>query len=87
MAFVFDPERDATNREKHGLSLARAVNVDFAIYLPDDRRAYGEQRLRAFGLLDGEPCCLAFTVRGEDIRLISLRRAHWKAYRRYVPQA
>lgn len=86
MAFVFDADKDAINRAKHGLSLAQAADVELDVTVQDQRRAYGEIRLRAFGLIDGEPCCLVFTPRGDDIRVISLRRAHWKEYRRHVPE-
>ena len=85
MAIVFDPAKDEANRAKHGLSLSRAVDFDFAAFAPDLRRDYREVRVRAFGLLDGQPACLVFTTRGDDVRVISLRRAHWKEYRRYVP--
>ncbi len=86
MAIVFDPAKDETNITKHGLSLARAGDFDFAAFVPDRRRDYREVRVRAFGLLDGEPACLVFTTRKGDVRVISLRRAHWKEYRRHVPE-
>ena len=85
MAIVFDPAKDEANRAKHGLSLSRAVDFDFAAFASDRRRDYREVRVRAFGLLDGQPACLVFMARGDDVRVISLRRAHWKEYRRYVP--
>jgi uncharacterized DUF497 family protein len=81
----FDVAKDAANLAKHGLSLARAEAVDIQIVVADDRRAYGEPRFLAFGLLDGRPCCLAFTIRNGAVRPISLRRAHLKEYQRHVP--
>jgi len=47
----FDSDRDAANRRKHGLSLAGAESMDFdtAIYAPDDRYDYGEDRTQASG--------------------------------------
>jgi uncharacterized DUF497 family protein len=79
---IFDEAKDAANIAKHGLSLARAADLAIDIIVEDDRHA--EPRLLAFGLLDGRPYSLAFVMRGDDIRAISLRRAHWKEYRRYV---
>lgn len=78
MDIEFDPAKDEANRAKHGLSLADAVALDLstAAVLVDDRRDYGETRYRAFGRIDGLGYCLAFTVRGQVIRLISFRRAH-----------
>ena len=83
MNLTFDPAKDAANIVKHGVALARALELDVQIQFFDGR--FEEPRYRAFGLLDGEIYCLAFTVRGEAIRAISLRRAHRKEYRRHVP--
>lgn len=86
MEFEFDPEKDARNREKHGLSLGdfSGFDDDFdVVVLTDDRRDYGEERFRVFGMVDGKPHSLAFTVRGTAMRLISFRRAHAKELRRH----
>lgn len=85
MRVSFDPAKDAINRAKHGLSLARAGDVDLrtAVVRPDDRREYGEPRWRAYGMLDGRLYMLAFTVREGVLRAISLRRASAKETRRY----
>jgi uncharacterized DUF497 family protein len=44
----------ATN-SRGGLSFERAVDFDFdtAIYVEDDRKDYGEKRIRSLGMLDG----------------------------------
>ncbi len=86
--FDFDPVKDAANIAKHGLSLADLLEFDDApIIVPDARRDYGEDRFRAFGLIDGQPHSIAFTVRDRLTRLISFRRAHRKEIKRYDPQA
>jgi uncharacterized DUF497 family protein len=51
----------------------------------DDRHEYGEIRYRAYGLIDGLAYCLTFTERNEQVRPISLRRAHAKEMKRYAP--
>lgn len=84
MRIVFDPSKDEANRHKHGVSLAKAADLDILAFVPDDRRDYGEPRTRAFGVIEGEAYCLVFTVRDGLVRAISLRRAHLKEYRRYV---
>jgi len=39
MRIAFDPGKDASNREKHGLSLARAAAIDLnAVVLADERQ-------------------------------------------------
>lgn len=83
----FDPEKDAENVGKHGVSLARYVDLEVLTFLPDARFAYGEERFRAWGLIDGEAYCLAYTVRDGRVRPISLRRAHAKEMKRHVPKA
>lgn len=88
MDIDFDPAKDESNIAKHGVSLALAASMDMetAVVLEDDRREYGERRFRAFGHIDGLAFCLAFTVRENTVRAISLRRAHQKEMKRYGPQ-
>ena len=77
MEFVFDSAKDRANKKKHGVSLGRAVDFDFeaALFVIDDREAYGEVRIRAIGFLDARLHALVFTQEGENIRAISLRKA------------
>ena len=86
MGSAFDPAKDASNIDAHGISLARATDMVIARFLLDDRFDYGEIRYRAWGHIDGVAHCLAFTVRNGKVRPISLRRAHAKEMKRYVPQ-
>jgi uncharacterized DUF497 family protein len=82
----FDPAKEAINLSKHGVSLARWVDLDIFAIVRDDRFDYGEPRYRAYGVIDGVSYCLAFTVRNEQYRPISLRRAHAKEMRRHAPK-
>jgi uncharacterized DUF497 family protein len=82
----FDPDKDAINQKKHGISLARAADYEIEIQIEDTRRNYGETRWRSYGKIDGVLYALAFTIRNERIRAISLRRADFKELRRYVAQ-
>lgn len=81
----FDPAKNETNIAKHGLSLERATEMDIQAIIEDDRKDYGEIRYRAFGLIDAVAHCLVFTDRQGVLRAISLRRAHGKEMKRYVP--
>jgi hypothetical protein len=49
--FLFDRSKDRINRKKHGISLSRATDFDFdaAIFVIDDRKDYGEVRVKAIG--------------------------------------
>lgn len=89
MEIEFDPAKDAANIAKHGVSLALAVEMDFdtAVVVADDRKNYGEDRFRAFGIIGGRAYtfCLVFTLRGEVVRVISLRRANRREIALYAP--
>ena len=85
MRIEFDSKKDSENLAKHGVSLARAVDLEILVFLEDDRHDHGETCYRAWGLIDGRPHCLAFTIRGGKVRPISLRRAHAKEMKRYAP--
>jgi uncharacterized DUF497 family protein len=87
MDIEFDPAKDQSNIAKHGISLARAAELEIITYVQDERTAYGEVRYRAWGLLDGKFYYLAFTSRDGRMRAISFRRAHRKEIKRYVSQA
>ncbi len=81
---IFDPEKDAANIAKHGVSLALADRLSIEAFREDSRHDYGERRIRAYGRIDGVAYCLVYVVRGGLVRPISLRRAHLKEYRRHV---
>lgn len=84
MALEFDPLKDAANIAKHGVSLARAADLDILAWLQDDRHPKGEVRYRAWGLDRRRSLLLAFTLRGANVRAISLRRAHSREMNRYA---
>lgn len=81
----FDPAKNETNIAKHGVSLERADEMVIQAVIEDGRKDYGETRYRAFGLIDAVAHCLVFTDREGVLRAISLRRAHRKEMKRYVP--
>ena len=82
MQIEFDPAKDAANIAKHGVSLARAVDLEVLAFVDDPR--FAAPRFRLYGEIDGEAFCLAGTDRDGVIRVIGLRRAHAKEMRRYV---
>jgi uncharacterized protein len=77
----FDLAKDAVNRAKHGVPLARAAELTDVIVVEDDR--FGEQRYRLYGWIDDVRYCAAVTLRGDIVRVISLRRAHRKEFNRH----
>lgn len=85
MAITFDPEKNARNIVERGLSFERVADLDWAtaVITEDDRRDYGEVRLRVMGRLDGRLHAAVVTPRGEDLRVISFRRASRREVRLY----
>ena len=85
MDFDWDERKRASNLEKHGLDFADVAFLawEMARVLIDDRQDYGEVRYRAMGLFKGRLHFVAFTLRGDKIRLISFRKANEKEVKRY----
>lgn len=75
---AFDPDKDAANVAKHGLSLrlAEQMGLEDAVVVQDIRRDYGEERWVAYQEMDGRVCVLVFTMRAGALRPISLRKAN-----------
>lgn len=84
MRIEFDPDKDAANIAKHGLSLADYQGFDSTpTVVADTRVDYGEIRFVALGRIDGVPHAIVYTRREDSIRLIGFRRAHEKELRRH----
>lgn len=83
--YEWDDAKDAINRAKHGIGFAMAEAFDWegAMFQQDTRFDYEEERFRAFGFIAERPYCLAYTLRGSNIRIISLRPMHMKEAKRY----
>jgi uncharacterized DUF497 family protein len=82
----WDDGKAAANFIKHGVSFdaARKVfNDPFAIDRLDDREDYDESRFVAIGMVDGRLLFVAYTMRGDTIRIISARGAEPREQRQY----
>ena len=86
MPSSFDPTKDAANRKKHGVSLTEGdgvLNDPLALTL-EDPSSLGEQRFVSIGLnVFGDLRVVVYALRGEDARIISVRRAEPKEIRAY----
>jgi uncharacterized protein len=73
----WDEAKRRINLRKHGVDFAVAVDFDWgrAVVGVDDRFDYGETRLVAIGWIAGIAHTTVFSRRGQNIRIISLRRA------------
>lgn len=78
MEIAFDRVKDAANLQKHGVSLADAVHLDWSSLLvaTDTRRDCGEDRYQGFGVIRGRSYFVAFTPRDRTMRVISFRKAN-----------
>jgi uncharacterized protein len=86
MAPIWDEEKRRANFEKHGIDfeLVDAFEWETARIVTDERHVYGEPRLIAIGFIRGRLHVLVFTRRGNEIRVISLRKANRREVRRYA---
>ena len=85
MKIEFDAAKDEANIAKHGVSLAAAADIDLegAVIFEDLRLEYGERRFNAFAPLNGRLYAMCFTVRGDVIRVIGLRKANQREREEY----
>jgi uncharacterized DUF497 family protein len=89
MQISYDPAKDATNQEKHGVSLAVAASIDWtsAVTWVDTRMDYHEERMRGLGLIGNRVYAVVYVIRDQSRRVISLRKANHKEVMIYVNQA
>ena len=75
--FEWDDAKNRGNIAKHGIPFEYATEI-FAgrvLVAEDVRKGYGEPRWRAIGVMLGTVIAIAYTVRGERIRIITARKA------------
>lgn len=77
MSYQWDKDKAATNLNKHGVNFADAVSVfsdDLAVTISDGR--FEEERYVTIGIdAFGRILVVVYTWRGNEIRLISARKA------------
>ena len=82
----FDPNKDAANRKKHGISLTEGdgvLNDPLALTI-EDSSSQGERRFIALGVnAFGNLHVVVYAFRGDDARIISVRKAEPKEVRAY----
>ena len=86
MPSTFDPTKDAANRKTHGTSLADGDGVlnDSLALTIEDASAQGEQRFISIGMnVFGNLRVVVYALRGDDARIISVRKAEPKKVRAY----
>jgi uncharacterized DUF497 family protein len=85
MRFEWDRNKAVLNRQKHGVDLSDAVSVlEDPLALTICEVVSGEQRYVSMGMdILGRLLVVAYTIRGDRIRLISARKADKLEQRQY----
>ena len=90
LRFEWDPRKDATNRQKHGVSFEEAQTVFFderGLILADPQHSGEEDRFILIGLSSGTRILVVvhcYRKGREVIRIISARRASRRESRQYA---
>ena len=89
MNFEWDGDKNAANIDKHGIDFTDAKRIFEGPTLEriDDRKAYGETRVAAVGVVENRELFVVYTTRGRTRRIISARKANRherKAYREAI---
>jgi len=85
MAVTLDLAKNAENIAERGLSFEQVAELDSdtAVIGEDTRHDYGEPRQLVVARLDGRLHAAVVTPRGEDLHVISFRKANRREVRRY----
>lgn len=76
MEFEYDVDKSASNQRKHGIDFEEAQRLwDDPDVVEIPAKTTDEQRWLVVGMIGGKHWSAVITYRGENIRLISVRRA------------
>jgi uncharacterized DUF497 family protein len=85
MAYQWNRDKAIANFRKHGIDFADAVSIfsdELAITIPDER--FEEEHFITVGIdAFGRVLVVVYTLRGNEIRLISARKATRKERQQY----
>ncbi len=86
LAITFDPNKDISNFEKHGVHLSSAELFDWnsASTWPDTRQSYAENRQISLGYIGERLFNVVYVDRLFIRRIISLRKANQREINRYA---
>lgn len=86
MKWGWDERKSRQNAKKHGIPLDLAPEMfNGAVYeVGDDREYHSETRTIAIGMIQGRFFVCVYTLRGDERRVISLRKATKREREHYV---
>jgi len=78
MIFEWDENKNINNIKKHGIDFNDSAKIfsNPMVTKVDDRKDYNEKRWIGLGRLENTIVILAYTKRGKNIRVISIRKAN-----------
>lgn len=84
--FEWDSEKRDFNLEKHLVDFCDATTMFHGTLKPvrTVHMPSGEKRMVCIGKMDGLLFVIVYTIRGDRIRLISVRRANRDEYKYYI---
>lgn len=90
MEFEWDEAKNQKNIRERGISFASGSRIFAGPVLQklDNRRNYGEERIKVLSVVEGIILSVVYTMRGTTCRIISVRRANKnerRAYRQIYP--
>ena len=77
MGYEWDEQKRQINLNKHGVDFSDVPEIfdGDVVIIPDERFDYGENRFVVIGVIKSQILVVAYTERGEHIRIISARKA------------
>jgi len=85
MRYTWDETKNVGNKAKHGVGFA-AVELLFdgsVVEVVDDRFAYGETRINAYGTIADRLFVCTYTPRDGGRHIISMRKCNAREIKRY----
>jgi hypothetical protein len=82
---TYDPAKNAANIRKHGIALPEAEYFEWetAEHRLDTRNDYGEPRIISIGWLSNRLHTVVYTLRTDEVRVISLHKSNRKEKESY----
>ncbi|MDB6085733.1 MAG: hypothetical protein JWN43_3614 [Gammaproteobacteria bacterium] len=86
--FTWDEAKRLSNLRKHAIDFRDAWKIfrGLTFTAEDEREPYGERRFLTLGLLEDQVVSVTHTERGDNIRVISIRKATKHEARFYFSQ-
>jgi len=85
MKYEWDMKKCKTNFENHKLDFAAIQGFEWgnAVVFEDVRHDYNESRFVAYGYINTRLVVVVYTMRGDTLRMISLRKANKREVKQY----